>query len=170
MVILFCDRKSKTEKEIIDILTFVGADYISDKKVCSGKGIFTIISEYKKTELNIEKGIAVFCDNTERFIGQTFPKGIIGICEDTNKNALKLFSQSKISVISCGMNGKNTVTLSSLGDKELLATLQRCVVNNFGEKIDPADFKIKLKNDYNSFSVMASVAIMLLKGILPREL
>ena len=170
MVILFCERKSKTEKEIIEILTFVGANYISDKMVQSGKGLFTVVSEYKKTQLNIKNGIAVFCDNTERFMGQILPQGIIGICEDTNINALKIFSQNKVSVISCGINGKNTVSLSSLGDNELLTTLQRSVINAFGESVDPADFKIRLKKDYNPFSVMASVAVMLLKGILPKEL
>lgn len=169
MVILFSDRNSNAEKEITDILTFVGADHISDKKVCYCKGAFTIISEYKKTELKLKKGIAVFCDNTERFAGQTFPQGIIGICEDTNTKALELFHKSRIPVISCGMSGKNTITLSSLGDDTLLATLQRSFTDNLGFEIEPAEFKIKLNKSYSSFSVMASVAVLLLNGIVPKE-
>ena len=169
MVILFSERKSRIEKEIIDILTFTGADYISDKTVCSREGIFTIISEYKKTELNVNRGIAVFCDNTDRFKNQTFPKGIIGICEDTNINALELFKQSNTPIISCGLNGKNTVTLSSFIDNTLLVTLQRNITNFYDTEIEPCEFKIKLNKSYSPFSVLTSATILMLKGITPKE-
>ena len=55
MVLLFSNRKSKTEKEIIEILTSFGADYISDKKVSALNGPFTIVSEYKVTDLKLKK-------------------------------------------------------------------------------------------------------------------
>lgn len=168
MVILFSGRKSKVEKEIIEILTLYGANYISDKIVSTTKGKFTIISEYKKTDLRIKKGIAVFIDDTNRFDGQIFPKNIIGICEDSNLKALELFKKSNISVISCGMSTKNTVTLSSLSSDSLLTTLQRTITNNFGAEIEPAEFKIKLNKSYSPFAVMASVAVLLLNGILPK--
>ena len=169
MVILFSDRKSRIEKEIIDILTFTGADYISDKTVCSREGVFTIISEYKKAELDITHGLAVFCENTNRFKNQTFPKGIIGICEDTNLNALELFKKSNTPVISCGLNGKNTVTLSSFKDNTMLVTLQRSITNIHKTEIEPCEFKIKLNKSYSPFAVLASSAVLLLKGITPKE-
>ena len=170
MVILFSDRKNKTEKEIIEILKNYGADYISDKKIHKGNGKITIISEYKITDLNIEKGIAVYIDETQRFIGQKFPMGIIGICEDCNKEALKNFSYNKIPVITCGMSAKNTITLSSINSDTLLATLQRNITVINGNEIYPEEFKIKTKKNYLPFSVMASIAILLLNDITPYEL
>lgn len=169
MVILFSGRKSSTEKEIIEILTSQGGDYISDKAVCREKGLFTVISEYKKTDLKLKNGIALIIDDTERFEGQVFPKGIIGICEDSNQKALKLFEKSKIPVISCGMNSKNTVTLSSLNSDTLFASLQRTVTDITGKEIEPEEFRIKLKKSYRPFSVMASAAVLLLCGIVPTE-
>ena len=65
------------------------------------------------------------------------------------------------------MNSKNTITLSSFGDKSLLATLQRSIIDRNGLEIEPSEFKIKLKKNYNPFSVMASCAILLLCGIKP---
>lgn len=170
MVILFSGRKNKTEKEIIEILTGVGAGYISDKAIFSGDEQITIISEYKRTELKIDKGIAVFLDDTDRFKGQTFSNGIIGICEDCNKKALELFYESNIPVISCGMNQKNTITLSSINSDTLLASLQRTVTDIRGNEIEPEEFKIKLKKQYLPFSVMASTAILILCGIIPNDL
>lgn len=169
LVILFADRKSRTEKDIIEILTFAGAGYISDKTVCSGEGVFTVVSEYKNIDLKLNKGIAVICDRTDRFDRQALPSGIIGICEDTNQSALSLFFKNKIPVISCGMGGKNTITISSLEENTLFATLQRSITDMHGSIIEPAEFKIKLNKCYSPFAVMASVAILLLHGITPKE-
>jgi len=169
MVILFSGRKSETEKEIIEILCSYGGDYISDKTVRREKGFFTVISEYKKTDLKLKKGIALILDDTERFEGQIFPQGIIGICEDTNQKALQLFEKSKVPVISCGMSSKNTVTLSSLNSETLLTALQRTVTDITGKDIEPGEFKIRLTKGYHPFSVMASVAVLLLFGISPKE-
>lgn len=167
MVILFSGRKSTVENEIIEILSRYGANYISDKMVLAGEGRLTIISEYKKTDIKLKNGIAVFIDDTDRFNLQIFPEGIIGICEDENLKALELFSESRIPVISCGMNPKNTVTLSSFGNASLLVSLQRTITDSAGKEVDPAEFKIKLTRDYKPFSVMASAAVLLLNGIVP---
>ena len=48
MVILFSERKSKTEREIIKILCGYGAGYISDNPITGGACTFTLESEYKK--------------------------------------------------------------------------------------------------------------------------
>lgn len=169
MVILFSERKSRTEKEIIEILTSFGGNYISDKTVQSNTGLFTVISEYKKTDLKLNRGTALILDNSKRFEGQQFPQGIIGICEDVNQKAFELFQKSGISVISCGMNSKSTLTLSSLSTDTVLASLQRIITDNNGKEIEPFEFKIKLKKNYNPFSVTASAVILLIYGIIPKE-
>lgn len=166
-VILFSDRKNAVACEIVKILTDHGAGYISDKSVITGKGDFEVISEYKKTELDVTDGIAVFIDDSERFSGQRFPHGMVGICEEANRTALELFMQSGIPVISCGMNSKNTVTLSSLNSSSLLTSLQRTLTDCGGKTVEPGEFKIKLTKKYHSFSVMAAAAVLLLNGITP---
>ncbi len=169
MVILFSNRKCKTEKEIIEILTENGGSYISDKAVIGGKKLFTVISEYKKTELLLKNLIAVMLDNTERFENQIFPEGTIGICEDKNIKALSIFEKNNIPVICCGMNAKNTITLSSFGSDTLFASLQRTLTDKNGKEIEPEEFKIKLQKNYSPLSVMLSTAILLLCGIKPEE-
>lgn len=170
MVVLLSNRKNKYEKEIIEILTGIGANFISDKIVCSGNTPITIISEYKKTELKIKKGIVVFLDNSDRFNEQVFPYNMIGICDESNKKALNIFNKNNIPVISCGLGYKNSITLSSINNEYLLITLQRIIVDFNGKEIEPSEFKIKLKKQYNHFSIMASISIMLLYGIIPKEL
>lgn len=169
MVILFSKRKSRIEKEIIEILTSLGGDYISDKTVQSNNGFFTVVSEYKKTDLKLKDGIAVILDNSKRFDTQIFHQGIIGICEDINHKAFELFQKSNIPVISCGMNSKSTITLSSINDDTALVSLQRIISDMNGKEIEPFEFTIKLNKKYNPFSVIASAVILLMYGIIPER-
>lgn len=168
MVIIFSERKNKTEKEIIEILTKHGGDYISDKRVYANGGKFTVISEYKKTELDIENGIVIITDETKRFFDQQFDSGMIGICESQNKTALCIFEKSKIPIISCGNNPKNTITFSSLNNDKILLSLQRTITGLKLKETAPCELNIQLTKKYNPFSVMASAAVLLLEGITPK--
>lgn len=167
MVILFSGRNSKCEKEITEILKNYGAAHISDKSVNAANRRFTIISEYKKTDIKLKKGITVFIDDTDRFKGQQIPYGIIGICSDTDFKALSLLAESRIPVITCGMNAKSTFTVSSCTDGYMLTALQRILTDLNGNEIEPAEFKIKIGKAYTPFAVMASALILLLNGITP---
>ena len=168
MVILFSNRKNKTEKELIEILTACGADFISDKRISATGGFFTVVSSYKPCEFEIKKGIAVILDDTEKFKKQNLPNNIIGICEDINFSALETFKNNKTKVITYGNNHKNTLTVSSFNENSLVITLQRTIKNIYGEKIYPTDYKIVLKKNYSKEAVMCAVAILLLNRIEPK--
>ena len=167
MVVIFSSRKSVTESEIIKILTSCGGEYISDNRIFSSDGKFTVISEYKKTELSVKNAIALLLDNSERFNGQRFPQGITGLCENTNRNAIDILSQSNIPVISCGMDGRNTVTASSISENSVMLTLQRRIKDRLGNDIEPGEYLIKLFHSYSTFSVLAGAIILLYEGITP---
>lgn len=170
MVILLSGRRNRIEKEIIEILTNAGATYISDRAIFSGKNNITIVSEYQKTDIKVNKGVAIIIDDSGRFVGQLFSKEIIGICEDCNKQALSVFSKSPVAVITCGMGAKNTVTVSHKSEHSILISLQRTITDIYGATLEPAEFLIQLKNNYSEFSLMASIAVLLLYGIIPKEL
>ena len=144
MIILLTDRKNKCEKEIIEILTKYGATHISDKHIAGGNSNLTILSLYKISELKINKGIIVFIDNGKRFMGQSIPIGITGICEESNTSALNVLKENKIEAVCCGIGNKNTITLSSIGTNKLFACLQRTLQNSNGKIIEQGEFKIKL--------------------------
>ena len=169
MVILLSDRNNKHEKEIIEILKKHGGQHISDKFIGDNEGKFTVLSIYKKSELQINKGVIVFLDEGKRFADQEIPIGFIGVCDENNIKALSIFKKNKISAICCGLGSKNSITLSSLGDNSLFACLQRNIQKNDGKIIEQGEFKIKLTKKYLPFSIMASVAILLLYGITPNE-
>ncbi|MBO5322161.1 MAG: hypothetical protein J6B22_06135 [Clostridia bacterium] len=162
MVILFSNRKSKLEKEIVEILIACGADVISDKSVVSAGGFFTLAICYKKTEIKTKKAIALYVDDSLRFKNQILPDEVIGICEDKNINALENFKKNKVAVVTCGNNPKNTITLSSIENGNYILTLQRQITNLKGDTLCPADYKITLEKQYSPEAVMLSGAVLCL--------
>ncbi len=164
MVILFSNRKNTLEKEIIEILTAFGGNFISDKVVASQGGYFTVTACYKKTELNIKNGIALIIDDTEKFKSINLPNDMIGICEDQNQTALSIFKTNGLPVITCGNNPKNTLTISSIDFNNYIITLQREIIGINGKIIYPADYKISLKKPYSPQAVMLSCCVLCLVG------
>ena len=77
MIIIFADKKTKCGTEISDILY---------RCIPKRQTDFDIVTEYSE---NID-----------------FPPGSIGVCEDSNSEALKSLMKNCVPVISCGMNGK----------------------------------------------------------------
>jgi hypothetical protein len=169
VVILLSERKNKCENEIIKILKKYGADHISDKNICKNEGKFTLLSIYKKTEISLNKGIAIFVGENHRLKHQTLPLGIIGICEENNFTALENFKYNNSAVITCGINNRNTITFSSISDSVLLTTIQRSFIDISGNIVSPCELKIRLSEKYSPFAVMVAVAVLLLKGIVPQE-
>lgn len=162
MVILFSNRKSKLEKEILEILIACGADFVSDKSVVSAGGFFTATVCYKKTQIDAKKAIILIIDDSEKFKNQKLPLDVIGICEDVNFNALQVFKYNKVPVITCGNNHKNTITLSSIENNQYILTLQRQITDLKGNRILPTDYKITLDKKYSPEAVMLSGAVLCL--------
>ncbi len=162
MVILFSNRKSKLEKEILEILIACGADFVSDKSVVSAGGFFTVAVCYKKTNIDAKKAIILILDDSDKYLNQTLPSDVIGICEDVNFNALQVFKYNKVPVITCGNNHKNTITLSSIENNQYILTLQRQITDLKGNRILPTDYKITLDKKYSPEAVMLSGAVLCL--------
>ena len=78
-------------------------------------------------------------------------------------------AESGVPVITCGMNPKSTVTLSSLTSSSALVSLQRTVTDIFGNDTEPCELGIKLNRGRSPFAVTASAAVLLLAGITPAE-
>lgn len=92
------------------------------------------------------------------------------ICWENDIKSLELLKNLKIPVVTCGMNGKNTVTISSITDESCSITLQRSLTDIDKNVIEPAEFPLKLKNKYHTFSIMAAVVLNLLEGKTPCEI
>ena len=160
MEILFAEMACGAGKEIYEILQRSG---IGEKTE------FPVITEHERPEIGSNPAITVFAGNSEAFRGIALPGGTVGICEDSNLTALKILMENGATVITCGMNPKNTVTLSSLTSSSALVSLQRTVTDIFGNDAEPCEIGIKLNRGHSPFAVTASAAVLLLAGVTPAE-
>lgn len=91
----------------------------------------------------------------------------ICICADNNTSALEALKDSQIPVITCGMNSRNTITLSSYTETSCSLTLRRSIECINGKIIEPAEYPIKTAMPYHPYTIMAVTAIALLNGKFP---
>ncbi len=110
-------------------------------------------------------GIVLNIDDTHRFEKQKLPQSLVGVCEDNNQTALKIFKANGLPVITCGNNPKNTLTISSIDNNSYVVTLQREIIDINGNMVYPADYKFSFDKTYSSQAVMLSCAVLCLLGI-----
>ncbi len=104
----------------------------------------------KKIEKN-KKDIVKIIEKAENLI---FNTDIIENIELLNNLHLKL--------ITYGFNLKSTITTSSISENEIIVCLQRGIQNIKGEKIEPQELQMNIKNYNNSYEVMELVSLKLL--------
>lgn len=165
MVVLFSDENSIFEDEITDILDNYKADCRSRNRVfCSGAS-FKLVTAHKPLKIDAPYCTAVMLASSDVFAKQEFPERTVGIYEENNRFALELFYKRNVPVISCGMNCKNTVTMSAVEGNKPLVSLQRSITDVNGKQIEQGEFMLENNADYHPFSVMAAKTVLLLNGI-----
>ena len=167
MITIFSKPRCKESKEIAEILKKHGASVITESAVFSGIGDFSVFFRSKPIKISGDKNIILIADNSDYLTKIKLPKKTIGICESKAQKSLKAFEKSKIQTITCGLNLKSTVTLSSINENSMLVCLQRSLISLYGKTIEPADFKIILTQNYQPFSVMSACILLLLLEIKP---
>ncbi len=166
MVLLFSSRKSKLKQEICEILTARGADYFCDNCCFATGGCFCIYNFFKAPEIKLKRGIALIIDNAEKFKNLSLPLGTLGVCFENDKSALRILQKSGCYTVTCGNNSKNTLTLSSIMEKDYIISLQRELTDINGSKLCAQDFKISVEKSYSNEAVLLATAVLCLLGLI----
>ena len=167
MVIMLSDKENSTDRRIAELLNHKGASIIMDNKISDQSGKFIVINHHKTFKITAEKGIVIATDAINNFKKQNFPKGIIGICNQDNFNALKLFKNNNIPVITCGRGAKNTFTVSSIAEESVLLSLQRSIPDINGRYIEPCEIRVNIFKNEDLFSILAATVTMLIYSVTP---
>lgn len=162
MIFILSDKENKTNNEIIEILSFKSLGLTDNQKE-----MLTVVAVNSTIKIKAEKGIVIVTDRIKNFKNQQIPKNFLGICSENNKNALKLFKANKLSVITCGIGNKNTISISSIAETDMLFCLQRSINDINGNVVLPCEIKVKTKKEYNLFCLLSAVAVMFYHKIKP---
>ncbi len=69
---------------------------------------------------------------------------------------------TKLRLISCGLSSKDTLTLSSFTADSAVVSLQRSITSLSGAIVEPGDYPISIGATIDQFSILASVAVLIL--------
>lgn len=73
---------------------------------------------------------------------------------------LNILNNLEITVITYGFNSKATITASSVNDDEVLVCIQRNILDNKGNNIEPQEIKMKLQKDASCTMAIATILLI----------
>ena len=89
---------------------------------------------------------------------------VIAVVNSNNTEALQTASALKIPAVTCGMQSKDTITLSSITQESAVLSIQRSIVTFDNTVIEPSEIPLTLHSSLDNFTILAVCAILILSG------
>ena len=90
------------------------------------------------------------------------PAGYVGVAQEGDAVAMRLFKESGIQAVTCGFSPTATVTLTSVGDDCAAVGIQRSMLSLNGAPVEEGEFSVKFREGYDQFVAMAWATAALL--------
>lgn len=126
---------------------------------------FLIIDNPNLMNVHIPGGIVLFREHTSPRQHIDFPSAYFAVVGSDNREAAKMLRSDRIQTITCGLSQKDTVTFSSLDNDRAVISLQRGLKALDGTEIEPIEVPITFKPSHSEYSLLASIAVLLLSCI-----
>ena len=102
-------------------------------------------------------------------LGKTGPvndsfKNAVAIVNSANPQLLAAVSSTGLPVITCGLSPKDSVTLSSIDNDQIVVSVQRAILCTNGSIAEPQEIPFTLSAPIDHFAFMALTAILILLG------
>lgn len=111
-----------------------------------------------------KSGIFVF-KNSSSDKQVIIPKGFIAVFSDINLDAISKLEKLDIPAVSCGMSSKDTISVSSIDDYSVMISIQREILLFSGEKIEPHDFCVFLKEKLDIYPLLVASLTLILSDV-----
>lgn len=114
--------------------------------------------------IELDECIIVFKENAKLTNLKKLPPNTIAVVSSANTKLIEQLSEYKITLISCGMLAKDTLTFSSSMDENMVVALQREMQIPSGKVYEPLEIPVSYNANTNKYCVLAYTAIRLLTG------
>ncbi len=149
--IVVCGKNKNSQIDKLIINNFSGLNYVS------------INQSDNIPAFNTVNPIIIFKNSfTQKLNNSPIPHKAICILNPENEFAINILSEQNIPAISCGMSGRDTFSLSSINFPKISLSLQRQIFSVNDICIEPQEFVINVKKNYEPYSIMATCATILL--------
>ena len=156
-IALLCDKQDSSFFELSLMLS----------KQLAGKADFLCLTHIPKKDLDLD--VAVFCNTPASLRPLKLRKNTVAVCDSEDKTAIDMLAKNKIPAITAGMSGFDTVTLSSITEREVTVSLLRPVTTLSGTVTEPCDFTVALTKPYSCRTVLICCATLVLLNVFPKQ-
>lgn len=95
----------------------------------------------------------------------------IAVLETDDTDAANIIADTGISAVTCGLSQKSSVTVSSITDTETVISVQRSIIDLFGNVIEPQEIKVAIGPECgHEYEAVSAATALLLSGITPQAL
>lgn len=159
-------------EEINKIISDFGLISVCGSKITENgpSPLFLSIECNNRANIEAENGIIVTIGKITEDCKLKIKGNFKGVVFSSDKNALRLLKNNNIISITCGMSENDTLILSSITNDSAFICLQRKITTLSGNIIEPAEYKVILKNKITDYALLAASAILLLCDIEPDNL
>lgn len=88
----------------------------------------------------------------------------VAITDSQNAQTLRFAADHHLKTLTCGLSGKDTLTLSSIGENDAVVCLQREIATIGGGMMDPAEIPVRLREPLERIELLELAAALLLCG------
>lgn len=165
-IILYGDKGDNQIKSLItsDLALFSDLIFCADKTVKQiGDNASLLILDTDSIEnIELNECIIVFKENAKLSNLKKIPPNTIAVVSSANTELIERLSAHKVSLISCGMLAKDTLTFSSNMDENMVVALQREMQTPRKKVYEPLEIPVSYNVNANKYAILAYTAIKLL--------
>lgn len=171
-IILFGITGGYVADEIKRILGYYGIVSVcgSSVDVMSSNPNFLTFEYSKTASIKGGKGVVVLIGEISSNSVLEIPENYKGIVYSKDEQALKLLQKNNITTITCGMSNRDTLILSSIGERTASVCVQRKIITLSGRVIEAGEYLVHLKNKITDYAILAAFGILLLCDIEPLDI
>ncbi len=167
-VVLIGDSGSAADRRHIEL--FKSGLGVSDGEALAAKELFfsadggLLLAQTSGLERMPRGGVVVFEESFSERHGVCSLTGCSAVVSSENEAAVRLLSGADAQTVTCGLSGKDTVTITSFTGDTAMIALQRELVSCSGERVQPGEFPVRLRRIYDRYAIMSLAATRLLLG------
>lgn len=115
-------------------------------------------------EINAQQVIVVFQEPRPLTTAFTGAGQVVAIVDSANQPLVEYVSSLQLPAITCGLSGKDSITLSSMDIDSAVIGIQRSIPCFDSSRVEPQELPVQLTAPVDSFPLMAVAAILILSG------
>lgn len=119
-------------------------------------------------EIRSRKVIALYKEPQAGELRLEGAQQVVAVVDSSNPNLAEQVSGTGFPAVTCGMSGKDTVTLSSIGADSAVINIQRSIQCFDGAVAEPQEIPLSLSRPRDGFLLMAAAAVFIATGNLPQ--